>query len=121
MPWPGKTPDSSSRRRTRQARPRRNWTRRIRCRVRMRRIEGLGAWAGRDFDARQSEPEDRCREIDMKSFFRIAILALTLVLVALASALMAMRFAIHGQEVEVPAIVGISPADAGRLVSGLGL
>jgi beta-lactam-binding protein with PASTA domain len=57
----------------------------------------------------------------MKSFFRIAILALTLVLVALASALMAMRFAIHGQEVEVPAIVGLSPADAGRLVSGLGL
>jgi beta-lactam-binding protein with PASTA domain len=57
----------------------------------------------------------------MKSFFRIAILALTLVLVALASALMAMRFAIHGQEVEVPAIVGLSPVDAGRLVSGLGL
>src|ERR1035438_8833503 len=57
----------------------------------------------------------------MKSFFRFAILSLTLVVVALVSALTAMRFAIHGQEVEVPAIVGLTPADAGRLVAGLGL
>src|SRR5208282_6128405 len=57
----------------------------------------------------------------MKPFFRFAILALTLVLVALGSALTAMRFAIHGQEVEVPALVGLSPSDAGRLVAGLGL
>src|ERR1017187_6204319 len=56
----------------------------------------------------------------MKSFFRFAILALTLVVVALVSALTAMRFAIHGQEVEVPAIVGLTPADAGRSVAGLG-
>jgi beta-lactam-binding protein with PASTA domain len=32
-----------------------------------------------------------------------------------------MRFAIHGQEVEVPAIVGLSPGEAERSVSGLGL
>ncbi len=57
----------------------------------------------------------------MKPFFRFAILALTLMVVALVSALMAMRFAIHGQEVQVPAIVGLSPSDAGRLVAGLGL
>src|ERR1700730_3285977 len=57
----------------------------------------------------------------MKSFFRFAILALTLVVVALVSALTAMRFAIHGQEVEVPAIIGLTPADAGRAVAGLGL
>lgn len=57
----------------------------------------------------------------MKSFFRFAILALTLVAVALVSALTAMRFAIHGQEVQVPAIVGLSPANAGRIVTGLGL
>src|ERR1017187_4919890 len=57
----------------------------------------------------------------MKSFFRFAILALTLVVVALVCALTAMRFAIHGQEVEVPAIVGLTPADAGRSVAGLGL
>ncbi len=57
----------------------------------------------------------------MKSFFRFAILALTLVVVALMSALTAMRFAIHGQEVEVPAIVGLTPSDAGRSVAALGL
>jgi len=57
----------------------------------------------------------------MKPFFRFAILSLTLVVVALVSALTAMRFAIHGQEVEVPAIVGLTPLDAGRSVAGLGL
>jgi beta-lactam-binding protein with PASTA domain len=57
----------------------------------------------------------------MKSFFRFAILALALVAVALLSALTAMRFAIHGQEVQVPAIVGLTPANAGRIVAGLGL
>ena len=57
----------------------------------------------------------------MKPFFRFAILALTLVVVALVSALTAMRFAIHGQEVEVPAIIGFTPADAGRAIAGLGL
>jgi beta-lactam-binding protein with PASTA domain len=57
----------------------------------------------------------------MKSFFRFAILALTLVAVALLSALTAMRFAIHGQEVQVPAIVGLTPANAGRIVTNLGL
>lgn len=57
----------------------------------------------------------------MKSFFRFAILALALVAVALLSALTAMRFAIHGQEVEVPAIVGLTPVNAGRMVANLGL
>ena len=57
----------------------------------------------------------------MKPLFRFAVLALVLVVVALVSALTAMRFAIHGQEVEVPAIVGLSPAEAERSVAGLGL
>jgi len=57
----------------------------------------------------------------MKPLFRFAMLALVLVVVALVSALTAMRFAIHGQEVEVPAIVGKTPADAERAVAGLGL
>jgi len=49
------------------------------------------------------------------------MLALVLVVVALVSALTAMRFAIHGQEVQVPAIIGMTPADAERAVSELGL
>jgi eukaryotic-like serine/threonine-protein kinase len=57
----------------------------------------------------------------MKPFFKFAMLALVLVAVALVSALMAMQFAIHGQVVEVPAVVGLTPADAERAVAGLGL
>jgi beta-lactam-binding protein with PASTA domain len=57
----------------------------------------------------------------MKPFFRFAMLALVLVAVALVSALTAMRFAIHGQVVEVPAVVGLTPADAERAAAGSGL
>lgn len=57
----------------------------------------------------------------MKTFFRFAILALVLVIVAMISGLTAMRLAIHGQEVVVPALLGLTPADAERNVSGLGL
>ena len=47
--------------------------------------------------------------------------ALLLVAVALVSALTAMRFAIHGEVVEVPAVIGLTPADADRAVAALGL
>jgi beta-lactam-binding protein with PASTA domain len=57
----------------------------------------------------------------MKALFRFALLALVLVAVALVSALTAMRFAIHGQVVEVPAVVGLTPSDAERVVAGPGL
>jgi beta-lactam-binding protein with PASTA domain len=57
----------------------------------------------------------------MKSAIRFVTLALVLVTVAMVSALTAMRLAIHGQEVEVPALVGMVPAEAERAVAGLGL
>jgi eukaryotic-like serine/threonine-protein kinase len=57
----------------------------------------------------------------MKSVFRFAMLALILIVVAMISGLTAMRFAIHGQEVAVPPLVGLTPAEAERAVSGLGL
>ena len=57
----------------------------------------------------------------MKPLFRFAMMALVLVVVALVSALTAMRFAIHGQVVAVPAVVGFTPSDAERAVAGLGL
>jgi len=57
----------------------------------------------------------------MKSILRFAMLALVLVLVAILSGLTAMRFAIHGQEVAVPPLVGMTPAEAERSISGLGL
>ena len=57
----------------------------------------------------------------MKSAIRFALLALVLVIVAMVSALTAMRFAIHGQEVAVPPLIGLAPAEAERKVAGLGL
>ncbi|HEV2398351.1 MAG TPA: PASTA domain-containing protein [Candidatus Sulfotelmatobacter sp.] len=57
----------------------------------------------------------------MRAFFRFALLALVLVIVAMVSGLTAMRFAIHGQEVAVPALVGLTPVDAERHVASLGL
>ena len=57
----------------------------------------------------------------MKPLFRFALLAMALVVIALVSALTAMRFAIHGQEVQVPSVIGLSPVDAERSVAGLGL
>ena len=57
----------------------------------------------------------------MKSAIRFAMLALVLVIVAMVSALTAMRFAIHGQEVAVPPLVGVTPAQAERALAALGL
>ena len=58
---------------------------------------------------------------NMKSALRFVMLALVLVTVAMLSALAAMQFAIHGQEVAVPQLVGLAPAEAERAVGALGL
>src|SRR6185437_7114273 len=57
----------------------------------------------------------------MKSFFRLVLLALGLLVVALVSALTAMRLAIHGHEVAVPDFVGKSPAAARMIAEQSGL
>src|SRR6266852_1663264 len=57
----------------------------------------------------------------MKSFFRLVLLALVLLVVALVSALTAMRFAIHGREVAVPDLVGKAPGEARRIAEESGL
>jgi eukaryotic-like serine/threonine-protein kinase len=59
--------------------------------------------------------------VRMKSVIRIILLGLVLVMIALTSALTAMRFAIHGTEVTVPKLIGLSPAEAERAASNLGL
>jgi beta-lactam-binding protein with PASTA domain len=56
----------------------------------------------------------------MKSLFRFVLLALVLLVVALLSALTAMRFAIHGQETKVPGLVGKTPAEARRIAGASG-
>jgi len=49
------------------------------------------------------------------------LLALVLLTVALVSALTAMRFAIHGREVTIPRLVGMTPREAGRALEDSGL
>jgi len=49
------------------------------------------------------------------------MLALVLIIVAMLSGLTAMRLAIHGQEVTVPPLVGLTPTEAERTVANLGL
>ncbi len=57
----------------------------------------------------------------MKELFRLMLLGLVLVLVALASALTAMRYAIHGREVAVPKVVGLTPSQAQKALAEKGL
>src|SRR5580692_3073845 len=55
------------------------------------------------------------------NFFQVASLLLLLVAVALLSAIATMQFAIHGAEVQVPALMGMTVADARSETAGLGL
>jgi len=55
------------------------------------------------------------------NFFQVASLLLLLVAVALLSAIVTMQFAIHGAEVQVPALKGMTVADALSETAGLGL
>src|ERR1039458_10338306 len=57
----------------------------------------------------------------MRQFFRMLLLALVLMTVALVSALTAMRLAIHGREVAIPKLVGMSPFEAERAGAASGL
>jgi beta-lactam-binding protein with PASTA domain len=55
------------------------------------------------------------------NFFQVASLVLLLVAVALLAAITTMHFAIHGAEVQVPALQGMTVADARSQTAGLGL
>ena len=57
----------------------------------------------------------------MLRFLRMLLLALVMLTVALVSALTAMRFAIHGREVEIPKLVGMTPLEAERAAIAAGL
>ncbi|MDQ2834701.1 MAG: PASTA domain-containing protein [Acidobacteriota bacterium] len=54
-------------------------------------------------------------------FFNVLFGSLAMLLVALVSAFLTMRLAIHGHEVKVPTLTGLTLADAGRQTSALGL
>jgi eukaryotic-like serine/threonine-protein kinase len=57
----------------------------------------------------------------MRRFFQMLLLSLVLLTVALVSALTAMRFAIHGREVTIPRLVGMTPLEAERALAVSGL
>ena len=57
----------------------------------------------------------------MRRFFNLVLGALAMLTVALTSAFVAMRLAIHGREVKVPNLAGLSISDAGKAASSLGL
>jgi len=57
----------------------------------------------------------------MRQFFRRLLLALVLITVTLISALTAMQLAIHGREVAIPKLIGMSPNEAERAGAASGL
>jgi len=57
----------------------------------------------------------------MRRFFNILLGALAMIAVALLSAFLTMRLAIHGREVEVPNVAGLTVAEANDTAAKLGL
>ena len=57
----------------------------------------------------------------MKRFFNLVLGAMAMVAVALISAFVTMRLAIHGREIKVPDLTHMSVADASRRAASLGL
>jgi beta-lactam-binding protein with PASTA domain len=57
----------------------------------------------------------------IKGFFRVASLLLLLITVALLAAITTVHFAIHGAEVQVPSLKGMTIVEARSVTSGLGL
>src|SRR6202035_2371689 len=55
------------------------------------------------------------------NFFQVASLLMALVAVALLAAITTMHFAIHGAEVQVPALQGMTVSDARSQTAGVGL
>lgn len=57
----------------------------------------------------------------MRGLFRFTLLALLLIAVGMTSAIVTMHFAIHGTEVQVPNLHGMTLAEAGRATAAAGL
>ena len=57
----------------------------------------------------------------MKRFFNLVLGALAMLVVAMVSAFLTMRLAIHGREVKVPNVAGLGLQDASRKANSLGL
>ena len=60
-------------------------------------------------------------QLPSSNFFRMASLVMLLVAVAMLAAITTMHFAIHGAEVQVPALKGMTVAEARSQAAGMGL
>src|SRR3954453_14828216 len=69
----------------------------------------------------EQEEAEQPKGLKIEKIFRYFLLALMLLMVATLSALTAMRFAIHGGEVKVPKIVGMTPENAAAALTDRGL
>lgn len=61
------------------------------------------------------------KKVHLVNFLQVASLVMLLVAVALLAAITTMHFAIHGAEVQVPSLKGMTVADARSQTAGLGL
>src|ERR1017187_1035478 len=61
------------------------------------------------------------KKVHFVNFFQVGSLVMLLVAVALMAAIVTMHFAIHGAEVQVPELKGMTVADARSETAGLGL
>lgn len=68
-----------------------------------------------------SHPKPRKNSRSIVNFFRVASLLVLLLAIALLSAITTMHFAIHGAEVQVPALKGMTVTQARSETAGLGL
>jgi beta-lactam-binding protein with PASTA domain len=69
----------------------------------------------------RSQPASKMNTRWIPGFFRVASLLMVLLAVALLAAIITMHFAIHGAEVQVPALKSMTIAEARRETAGLGL
>ena len=88
---------------------------------RLRRAATASAQCGRAKSGHRRPDARRRGDALMRRFFRWLVRVLVLIVVFMASALTAMRFAIHGRQTHVPKIVGMTPHDAESALESNGL
>ena len=88
---------------------------------RFRRASADDAQRGRREGGHARACRGRHRGPLMRRFFRYLVRVLVLFVVFMASALTAMRFAIHGRQTTIPKLVGMAPLQAERLLADHGL
>src|SRR6201999_2216227 len=72
-------------------------------------------------EVRENRLRHHLRRAGMFNFFRLALAFLVIAMAGLVSAVVTMRFAIHGAEVKVPDLQGLTVSEAVHRTANLGL